>query len=194
MPLRDLYTMVAAGDAYVTYYSEVCDADPERRGIALSKCAEAMLASIAQFEQPAVSRVLAPEVWAALRSEINSAKPHLEVLHFGRVSAKRTGSLRYQPERREREVTQEQIDESGRWFHTFLTEDGNALRSMMALFAGCGTHYSASVQERVLRSATIHGYITDVDIFLGDCRARAGLSRTEARSDDTLFLSQRFQE
>ena len=194
MPLKDLYEMVAAGDAWVTYYSEICDTDPGRRGIALSKCAEAMLASIAQFEVPAVSRVLAPEVWAQLRTEMQTAKPFLEVLHFGRVSAKRTGSLRYQPERREGEVTQEQIDEAGRWFHTFLTEEGNAFRSMMALFAGAGTHYSASVQERVLRSATVHGYITDVDIFLGDCRARAGLSRTEARSDDTLFLSQRFQE
>ena len=193
MPLRDLYNMVAAGDSYVTYYSEVCDTDPARRGIALSKCAEAMLASIAQFEHPAVSRVLNPEVWAALRSEMNVAKPFLEILHFGRVSAKRTGSLRYQPAQREREVTQEQVDEAGRWFHTFLTED-NAFRSMLALFAGGGTHYSASVQERVLRSATIHGYITDVDIFLGDCRARAGLSQPEARADDTLFLSQRFQE
>ena len=127
MPVDRLWASVSKGDKYVEFFTEYADEDPKRRGIAISRAAECMLASISEFQKPAYRHIMKEEVWERIAAEIPDAKKNLQILHAGRMApAEHAQSLRYTPQGREQAHSVSDIENAACWMYDWLKNPSDA--------------------------------------------------------------------
>ena len=85
--LRGVWEMAMAGNKGAQYFSELCDADDYRRGVGISRAAEAILSMGAALEQPVFKAVVQEPVLKRALAEWTKLKAHLAVLNGGKASA-----------------------------------------------------------------------------------------------------------
>ena len=74
------------GDKDVGFFTGCADDGPHSRGIAISRAAECLLVSIAEFSKPVREAIRKLEMWQCLSVALPIAKKHLEILHAGRMA------------------------------------------------------------------------------------------------------------
>ena len=84
LDLHDFYKMAENGNDYIMHYSELCDKDPQRVGIGLSRFAQTMLDGIENLRHPDVADVVKPDLLKAALAEAATLEPHFKNLDFGK--------------------------------------------------------------------------------------------------------------
>ena len=164
--LRGAWEMAMAGNKGAKYFSELCDEDVYRRGIGISRAAEAILSMGGVLEQPVFRSILKKEVLQKALAEWNELKPHVEMLNGGKASAttKTSTSLWTQSKQQagSKTVVQEaeKVEASANYLFDFLVKKDSALRAFAEIMSQGGAFYSAHVADKVLRAGIHYGEIS----------------------------------
>ena len=95
--LEALRDVVMAGNKATRYFSEFADADPSRRGVAISRLAQVMLLFIERMESDIASKVLNKTVRDKAMAEAAKLKPHFATLDGGMNATTESKTLKWAP-------------------------------------------------------------------------------------------------
>ena len=163
--LRGVWEMAMAGNKGAQYFSELCDADDYRRGVGISRAAEAILSMGAALEQPVFKAVVQEPVLKRALAEWTKLKAHLAVLNGGKASAttKTSTSLWAQANQKQAEKVAvpeaSDVEAAATYLYEFLGKKDSALRAFAEIQSQGGVFYSAHVADKVLRAAIEYGEI-----------------------------------
>ena len=167
--LRGVWEMAMAGNKGAKYFSELCDEDGYRRGVGISRAAEAILSMGAALEQPVFRSVVQKPVLDRAMAEWNQLKAHVETLNGGKASTttKTSTSLWTQSKQKEGDKVAvpeaSAVEAAANHLYDFLVKKDSALRAFVEILSQGGVFYSAHVADKVLRAGIHYGEINKED-------------------------------
>ena len=179
MTLPDLWKMTAAGNYKAKFHSLLCadqSDDPWRVGAGVSRTAGAVKQGILGLQNPNVKAVIKDDLYSKAIKEANDLMPHLNILDFGKGSAKGkessttfasfkkfkgadgTASARPPIDRSENN-----IKEAAKKFYQWLKREKSPLRGLLSILGNGGEFYTSFVAEKVGRAAIHHKPMTEIE-------------------------------
>ena len=149
-----LWKMMVAGDKQALYFSEICDSDPQRRAVGISRFAEVY--------SLALRRVIEGNHSAALFKEsvIEQVKEEADQLLATLDKLKSVAHAKTPPTRT---YTRSEVEDAAKKLHAWLRSDSR-LRSFIAYMSGGGVFWAAYAHERGIRAFIKAGGGTPFDM------------------------------
>ena len=88
--MAQVWTSIKTGNKKVMFFSEFVSMDKHRRGIAISRMAECLLACFDVIEKPVTAQLLQEGPLNRAKEEVAHLKPHLQVLYGGKTKSAST--------------------------------------------------------------------------------------------------------
>ena len=186
--LAKLANVQKKGNKAAPYFSELCDADENRQGIAVSRVAEVQLKCGAKLSLDVYRKNIKDDLYKAAMSEFNQLKPSFEMLLGKDVAGPDTGdtvsSIIYANAGEYKEKAA--VDAATEVVYNWLKKPVSKWRSLVSLMGGGGLFYCASVHEKSHRAYIAHGEAAPVPLaaYQKMCRLRlCGEGAAAAQSD-----------
>ena len=175
--LDKLAIVQAKGDRVTPYFTELCDENEKRKGIAMIRLSEVQLKTGARLCTPAYKTHINAELYDAAMKEFNALKPHFTMLMGKDIQTSdggdTVGSIVYSGMggdfRNEGEV-----NTAAKKVYEWLQKPKSKWRSLVVLLSGGGLFYTAAVHEKSHRAYIAHGESEKVkeSDYQKWCRAR----------------------
>ena len=184
--LKSLWTIIANGNKSVLYFAEWPDTDPWRKGIAISRLAEVMLAVITTLKDPKFAKHLRVSfLLTSAMTEAIKLSPALLVLNAGKGSktaAKVTittlGNAKSTPKNKD------DVIKAANELYAWLSQKKSTLRALLSFMSQGGVFYAATVAEKAARAYILHGD-EDQEAFVNAAVARTcSTEKTEEPDND----------
>ena len=183
LDLDRLWANASKPTKFVAYHTEFADADPYRRGVAISRTCEA-IASIGEvLDDSAVKAIVKENVLSKAKKEFDTIKPYLDTLNGGKATQRSESIRNLGPSITARGGNDVAI--AAKKIYDFLKDENSYLRAFTCVLSCNGAAWSAYVADKVARSA-IHasgGAITEDD-FIKTATARLCASSSQKSSDE----------
>ena len=176
IPLDKLAYVQKKGNKTVPHFSELCDLDPKRKAIAMSRISEVNLKTGAKLELPVYKNNINAKLYNAAMAEFKVLKPTFEMLmgkgHAGPDAEDTVSSVIYVTASEYKETAS--VDEAAAKLHAWLMQPQSKWRSLVSLLSGGGVFYVASVHEKSHRAYIAHGEAAPVPVadYQKWCRLR----------------------
>ena len=176
--LGRLYQTMVRGNKACAAYSELCFPEADRRGVALSRLSQVMMAAIERIRDcQALRDVIKDEVLSVLDEEANRLYPHFKELNKGSGTADGGGTIRSIAYTAAPPAGDGDPEEAAAAVHAWLLQVSSPLRSALAVFSAGGLFYVGQCHEKGARAV-----VRRVPIDVGQFQA-AALARTERAPD-----------
>ena len=171
--LRRLFVTMSRGNKQCAAFSELCFPEPERRGVALSRLSQVMVASIERLRDCAPLRdIIKEDMYGLIMDEANRLYPYFKALHRGNNSSEESASLRSIAYSVVPAVSDDP-DYAAQQVWQWLRLAQSPLRSALAILSSGGLFYVAQCHEKGARAA--------VDSVPIDCNAFRQAATTRAQ-------------
>jgi hypothetical protein len=151
--LTQIWEIVAQGHKKANYLAEWPDEDDYRRGVAISRLAQVLLAAIEILDDEKMTKLLDKVILLKARREAIDLLPHLRMLNGGKASQEpRKTTLGSLGTAKEIPKKEEEVSNSAKELHTWLQQPTSTLRALLSFLSQGGVFYSASVAEKTARS------------------------------------------
>ena len=190
---KKLWKWAKEGGYKVEFHSEWCSEDPYRRGVALSRLAEVLLAVGVAMTHPTWDKVLLPAILKTVREEFEKHKEHLEVLHGGKTQNKKGGLLKAKKETVEHK-DEEKVKKAAQDIYDWLSEEHSPTEGFLQVLSWGGVFYAAMCADKITRAA-INPTVGDIkkEDFVKAAIARLSSDKKEESDDEGQPLSKGVQ-
>ncbi len=156
--LGRLWTSMRAGNKVAEAFSELCFPESERQGVALSRFAEVMIATIDRFiNTPHYKVVIREDLYALAKAEADRLMPAFRALYAGRGGlGEGGGSLRSLAYHRPQAPAGDIADHVSAVYQ-WLSQETSTLRSVIAVLSGGRLFFVAQCHGKGVRAWLKHG-------------------------------------
>ena len=175
--LEKLAIVQAKGNKVAPYFTELCDENEKRKGIAMSRLAEVQLKTGAKLCAPAYKMHINAELYEAAMKEFNVLKPHFEMLMGKDIQTSdggdTVGSIVYSGMGGDFRNDVD-VNTAAKKVYEWLQKPKSKWRSLVVLLSAGGLFYTTAVHEKSHRAYIAHGEnakVSESD-YQKWCRAR----------------------
>ena len=189
--LSQLWEIIVSGNKQTNYFAEWPDKDPYRKGIAISRLAQVLIAAIEMLKDEKFGKLLDSTILAKAMHEAAGLLPDLQVLNGGKASqTERKITISTLGMKKEPGKTEAEVGQASKTLYTWLANGNSTLRALLSFLSQGGVFYAATCAEKAARSYVKHGSATE-SIFTESAKARLCRPHTEEEAIDDqacLFL------
>ena len=172
--LTTLWEFASKGNKKVAYYTEFASAEPLRRGIAISRVAEALSLTIKELQKEEWSKLLDKKVYEALTKEMAQVSQWLEALDFGTRLSTGLGASSSAAMAQPKSGSKFNPEEAARFLYQFLDSANSVFRGVLGMLSAGGLFYGAFMAEKCARASIARdGGNLSAEAFAEAARARA---------------------
>ena len=150
--MGQVWDSIKIGNKKVQFFSEFCSMDKHRRGIAISRMAECLLACFETIEKPDTAKLLQEAPLKKAMAELKELKPHLQVLYGGKTQSAST-SLASIGAHVSMNKVEGEVNQAATAVYEWLCKDQSALRGLIGLMSSGGCYWTAYCSELSGRAA-----------------------------------------
>ena len=176
IPLNKLANVQKKGNKAAPHFSELCDLDPNRKAIAMSRISEVNLKTALKLQLPVYRNNINATLYNAAMAEFKVLKPTFDMLMGKDISGPdaddTVSSVIYASAGEYKDPAA--VDEAAAKLHAWLQQKQSKWRSLVSLLSGGGIFYVASVHEKSHRAYIAHGEAAPVPVadYQKWCRLR----------------------
>lgn len=152
--LEEVWTSICEGDKYCSFYSEFCDNDVYRRGVAISRTVESLMLLESFLSDSHVAMVVEKVVLQKAKTEFETyLKPFISVLNGGKASLSKKNTLFGGGGARMKAIDGQAVERAVDGFYKWLKNENSILRSVLYVVSFGAVPWVAYVAEKVARAA-----------------------------------------
>jgi len=172
--LTTLWEFASKGNKKVAYYTEFASNDPLRRGIAISRVAEALSLTIKELQKDEWGKLLEKKVYAALTKEMAKVSEWLLALDFGKRLSTGLGASSSASMAQPKPASKYNPEEAARALYEFLDSPNSVFRGVLGMLSAGGLFYGAFMADKCARASIAReGGNLSSEAYAEAARARA---------------------